>query len=127
MAYLTSQMRAIIRAQTLAQMTDTCTIERLADSVGSLGQVQDAWVIVSTGTACRLITSKSLSQGQTSVMADRITMEDSYLISLPVGTVLNADYRITIGAAVFRVASVLDGRTDSADVQAILIRMRQDG
>lgn len=118
------QMIAFIRSMALRWMTDTCTIERQADSVGSLGQVLDSWQIVSTGTACRLITSKGATQPSTTVMADRLTLEDTYRISLPMGTVLNADYRITIGTSVFRVASVLDGRTDSADVQAVLVRMR---
>lgn len=126
MAYLTSQMRAIIRRQVLAQMTDRCTIEREANARGPLGQIAHVWEVVSANVACRLITSKGATLPATEVYADRITMEDSYRISLPVGTVLATGYRITVGSTVWRVASVVDGRTDSADVQAVIMRMRQE-
>lgn len=125
MAYLTSQMRAYIRAQTLNQMTATCTIEREANSRGSMGEMVHVWEVVTSSVRCRLITSKGATLPQTDVYADRVTLEDTYTISLPVGTVLAADYRITVGTTVWRVASVLDARTDSADVQAVLLRMRQ--
>lgn len=124
--FLTPQMLASIRAATLRAMTDTCLIERLADGVGRMGQVAQMWETVGSNVSCRLITSKGASLSQTDVFANRVTMEDTYTISLPVGTVLATDYRITVNGSVYRVASVLDGRTDSADVQAVLIRMRQD-
>ena len=126
MSHLTSQMRAIIRAATQAQMTDTCTIEKEIDAVGQFGQPIHGWVVVGASIPCRLITSKGATLPQTDVYADRVTLEDTYTIALPVGTDLAADYRITAGSTVWRVASVVDGRTDAADVQAVLLRMRQE-
>lgn len=127
MSLLSPQVLAMIRRVTLAQMTDTCLIERMADSVGRMGQIAQVWETVGSNVACRLITSKGATLPQTEVFASRVTMEDTYTISLPVGTVLATDYRITVNSDVFRVASVVDGRTDAADVQAVLVRMRQDG
>jgi hypothetical protein len=127
MPFLTGQMRAIIRRQVEKQMTDRCLIERLADSRGSLGQpLQGIWETVGSNIPCRLITSKGATLPQTDVYADRVMMEDTYTISLPVGTQLALDYRITVGSTSWRVATVLDGRTDAADVQAVLLRMRQE-
>jgi len=127
MAYLSPQMRAIIRQHTQAQMTQTCTIEKLADSVGSLGQhLTGLWQVTASNVPCRLITSKEATLPAVGVFADRTTMDDTYRISLPVGTVLAADYRVTVNGTVWRVAAVLDARTDAADVQAVLMRMRQE-
>lgn len=124
MPYLSPQMLAIIRRVTLKAMTASCTIEREANSVGTFREPTHVWEIVAANVACRLITSKGATLPMTDVFAERVTLEDTYTISLPVGTVLAADYRITVGATVWRVASVLDGRTDAADVQAVLMRMR---
>jgi hypothetical protein len=127
MPYLSTQQLAVIRRITEKAMKDVCRIERLANAVGTMGQpLTDAWEVVSEDVPCRLITSKGATLPATDVYADRITLEDTYTISLPVGTTLAADYRITINTTTWRVASVLDGRTDAADVQAVLLRMRQE-
>jgi len=124
---LTDQMHAIILAVTLRAMKDRCTIEKLADSVGSLGQhLTGLWQVTASNVPCRLITSKGATLPAVGVFADRTTMDDTYTISLPVGTVLAADYRVTVNGTVWRVAAVLDARTDAADVQAVLMRMRQE-
>ena len=124
---LTDQMHAIILAVTLRAMKDRCTIEKLADSVGSLGQhLTGLWQVTASNVPCRLITSKGATLPAVGVFADRTTMDDTYTISLPVGTVLAADYRVTVNGTVWRVAAVLDARTDAADAQAVLMRMRQD-
>lgn len=123
---ISNQMRAFIRAATLRTMTDRCMIEREANSRGTFGQSSHAWEVVGEDVPCRLITSKGATLPATDVYADRVTMEDTYTISLPVGTVLAVDYRITVNGTTWRVASVVDGRTDSADVQAVLLRMRQE-
>lgn len=118
------QMVAFIQSMARRWMTSTCTIEREAESFGAFGEPIHTWEILSSGTACRLITSKGANSPQLAVVADRETMEDTYRISLPVGTTLATDYRITTGGNVYNVVAVLDGRTDSADVQALLVRMR---
>lgn len=126
MSLLSSQALAHIRRIVEGMMSDTCTIEREQDSRGSLGQMAHTWEIVASAVPCRLITSKGATLPATEVFADRIAMEDTYTISLPVGQELAADYRIKINGLAFRVAKVLDNRTDTADAQAVLTRMRQD-
>lgn len=126
MSLLSPQMLAVIRQVTRSMMKDSCTIEREQDSRGALGQTIHTWETVGANVACRLITSKGATLPATEVFADRITMEDTYTISMPVGTELAPDYRITINSVTFRVAKVMDNRTDMADVQAVLTRIRQD-
>jgi hypothetical protein len=123
---LSNQMKAMIRATVRAMMTDRCLIEREANGRGTLGQPVHAWEVVGEDVPCRLITSKGATLPQTDVYADRVTMEDTYTISLPIGTQVSVDYRITVNSVTWRVATVLDGRTDAADVQAVLLRMRQE-
>ena len=126
MSLLSPQMRAMIRQVAERMMSSTCLIEKEQDSRGSLGQSMHTWQIVASAVRCRLITSKGATLTAVEPFADRITMEDTYTISLPVGTEIGVDYRITVGSVVFRVANVKDNRTDSADAQAVLTRMRQD-
>lgn len=126
MPYLTPQMRAMIRANTLAQMTDSCLIEREQNARGSMGQIAHTWETVASNVPCRLITSKGATLPATEVYANRVTMEDTYTISLPVGTDVSVDYRITVNNVAWRVANVVDGRTDAADVQAVLVGMRNE-
>ena len=126
MPYLSRQMLSTLRAVTERFMTDRCLIEREANSRGTFGQIAHVWEVVGEDVPCRLITSKGATLPATDVYVDRVTMEDTYTISLPVNTVLAADYRITIATTTWRVATVLDARTDAADVQAVLLRMRQE-
>lgn len=126
MAYLTSQMRAIIRAQVLSQMTSRCTIEREANSRDAIGGMTHDWEITASNVACRMITSKGATLPGAEIVEHRETMEDTYTISLPYGTALETDYRITVNGAAFNVVRVVDGRTDAADVQAVLVRARGD-
>jgi SPP1 family predicted phage head-tail adaptor len=126
MAYLSPQMRAIIRQQTEKQMTDRCLIEREQNSRDAIGGRTHTWETVGSNIPCRMITSKAATLPGTDIVADRESMEDTYTISLPYTTTLAADYRITVNGAAFNVSRVLDGRTDGADVQAVLIRMRGD-
>ena len=126
MSLLSSQALAHIRRIVEGMMTGRCTIERQQDSRGSIGQIAHTWEIVSQDTHCRLITSKGATLPATEVFADRITMEDTYTISLPVGTEISVDYRVTVNDTTWRVANVLDNRTDRTDVQAVLTRMRDE-
>lgn len=121
---LSPQMRAIIRAAARRNMTDTCTIEREADSVGEFGSRSRVWTIVDSNVPCRLITSKAATQGMSAEYGGQEVMADEYRLCVPYDTVLEVDMRVTVSGAVYNVASIVDGRTDKGDVQAMVIRQR---
>lgn len=123
---LTRQQLATMRAVSERFMKERALIEREANSRDALGGMAHDWEITAEDVPCRMITSKGATLPGTGIVADREIMEDTYTISLPVGTVLETDYRITVNAKRYNVVRVVDGRTEAADVQAVLIRARGD-
>jgi len=116
-------VRGYMRAQANALMTDTCSIERLADSVDAAGAATNQWEAVSTGTACRMITAGRSNAADPLVRAERAVLEQRYRIVLPAGTSIAAQYRITLTSDSSRwlVSALVTSQTDEIAVQVIVV------
>lgn len=121
---LSPQILALMKADTERMMTQTCTIERETETRGEHGEPTRTWQIVAQNVKCRLITAKTASSNATAVVMDQEIMEDAYRLCVPVGTALAVEQRVTVAGAIYNVASIVDGRTNAVDVQAMVTRMR---
>jgi len=120
-----SRNLAYIRQRLATFLTETATIEkRDINAVDRLGvPVEDAFTLVSTDVACRVIDSRNRRNGWMEIgQAD--AMVDMYRIVFPVGTDVEQDYRITVGARKYHVVEVVDDRSDAADRQVSVKRIR---
>lgn len=123
---LTPGMRGIIQRTAEAFMTQRCTIEQEREARGTFGEPVRVWDVVAVDVPCRLITATDTRRGMTSVIADQEVMEDSYRLIVPYRTPLAVDQRVMVAGATYEVSGILDGRTDAVDVQAVIIRMRDE-
>lgn len=107
-------------------LTDTCTIEQRSLAVGEFGQPVEAYTVVSTSVACRVINlSQSGLRAQAETVAGREAIGEVYRLICPAGTALEADQRITLSSGdVYHVVDVLLNRTDETDTQATIVRVR---
>lgn len=124
---ITNGALGAIKAMTAKFLTDTCTIEQRSLAVGEFGQPVEAYTVVSTGVACRVITigNRFFAQQQNPETAGREHIMDAYRLIVPAGTALDVDYRVTLSNGdVYHVVDLITERTDETDSQAIIVRVR---
>lgn len=115
---------ARLRAITTSWLTETCTIEREILGVGVMGEETHDWQLIASGVKCRVITSTTMgSTSQTQAVGNQESLVDTYRIVFPYGTNLGVNMRITVNGLVYTVISVLTGRTDETDTQAVCVRV----
>lgn len=119
-ANLTRQLRRVVNQW----LDETATIERQTESRGEYGEQVHDWETVATGVQCRVINAGTSNAGNNVQIANQEMLLDNYRVILPFSTVVDVDYRITVGARVYDVLSITDDRTDATDVQAIVSRVR---
>ena len=105
-------------------LTETAIIERQTESRGVYGEQVHDWETVASGVACRVINAGNSNAGNNQQFGNQELMMDRYKIVMPTGTVVDVDYRITVAGRVYDVVAIVDDRTDSTDVQAIVSRVR---
>lgn len=118
-----SRYAAAISARLSQFLTDTCDIDRMTDTVDSVGATVQIWQSVARGVACRVIDAGSNTAASTTIAANQQILIDANRLILPLGTEIGINYRVTVNAAIYKVVSVLDGRTNGVDVQAVIERL----
>lgn len=114
-----------IRKTVNKYLPETCDIESSVDgATGSMGQKLQSWETVATGVSCRVIRAGNRTSGDTAIQGGRETIEDTVRIILPVGTVVDVDYRIVIGNRSYQIVGIQDDLTDAVDVSVIGKRIR---
>ncbi len=98
-------------------LNETATIERETETRGVYGEQVHDWETVATDVPCRVI-GRNTQRNQ--AMSNQEMMVDEYRVIFETGTVLDVDYRVTVGGNVYRVIAIVDDRTDGVDVQAIV-------
>lgn len=113
-----------IQARVESMLNETCTIEREVLSTDEYGARVHTWASVASGVACRVIRAGTSNQGAGQVIAEQETMIDRYRLIVPAGTVLDVDYRVTVGARVYGVVNIADDLSDETHVSAIVTLLR---
>lgn len=113
-----------IRSQINRWLTETATVQKLDSVRGEYGELIQDYVTVQTSVPCRIITAGSNNTDTMEVNGNQEMMLDQYKIILPYDAELDVDYRVTVGADIYRVVSILDDRTDGVDVQALIVGER---
>jgi hypothetical protein len=122
---ISSQTLAIVRQNVSVMLTDSCTIERESDAVGSMGEPLHEFEVVVSDVACRMIRAGARSTGTNNVEGGREALTDRYRLILPVGTDISTDYRVTMAdGTAYEVVDVEAELTDGAFVAAVVTRTR---
>lgn len=122
---MNNRNRALIQRVLNTFLNETCTLYARVDSAYETGAQGTAFVAVASGVKCRVINSFG-ARGDSGEVAQRETLRDTFRIILPVGTVIGNDYRVQVGAVLYEVTGVVDDRSDAADVQVRVERVRGD-
>ena len=121
---LPATLLTTMRAQADALMTDTCTIEVGADSVGDMGELlADQYTVVATGVACRVIMLGRRYGEVAGRVGERETVTQAYRLICPYATALAVNQRITLSdGSRFQVVDLSTERTSEVDAQASIVR-----
>lgn len=120
-----------ISARTVAKMrqyvgeslTDACTISREQETRGSMGERLREYALVAVDVPCRVIMQGAGARGARAVGASEALVERLRLIvAHDVG--IQTDDRVAVNGAVYEVAGLEDGLTDSGFVSAEIVRVR---
>jgi len=116
-------IRGYMRAQANALLTDTCTIERLADTTDAAGAAVNDWEVMSSSIDCRMITIGQRMTADPLVKAERAVLPERYRIVLPAGTSIAPQYRITLDSDDSRwlVSNVATSQTDEVSVTVVVV------
>ena len=114
----------MLRNVTARFLTETCLIEKQADSVGQWGQEGQLWTTVASGVPCRVISARAMLQSTAQQVGGQEQLVDTYRIIAPYGTALATNQRVTVGGVVYQVVGLVTDRTDETDVQCVAVRQR---
>lgn len=114
-----------IKSATRKFHSQTCLIEeQSASTVGELGeQLHSVWNVVQDNVPCRIITIGRQSGSAGQMVGEQESLVDSYRLSVPAGTPLGVDMRVTIDGLTYHVVNILTARTDENERQAIIKRI----
>lgn len=103
-------------------LTDTCTIERERTLQDVYGAREHSWEVVADGVNCRLIQGGEANSTGAQRSGDREVLEEEYKVSLPWGTDIGADYRLTVNGVRYLVVRVEQALTDDVMTMALVVR-----
>lgn len=113
-----------IKARVALFLGDTCKIEAEVDAVGEMGEPTHTWAVVAAEVACRVIDARQSGLSAMMNVGEQEAMVDTYRLIVPVGTALDVDQRVTVGGDVYQIVALVDGRSDAAEAQAVMTRVR---
>lgn len=108
-------------------LIDTCTIEKQDLAKDVFGAPVVRWTTVAMGVKCRVITAGRQVQSQVQEIGAQETLRDMFKISMPAGTEVDVDYRITVNDVTYSVVQIEGALTDEFFRQVIAIRYRGSG
>lgn len=117
-----SQFTSFMERYTRRFQTESAVLSRRTTTTNVLGAPEIVYEDYATVT-CRIILDQA-RRGEARNVAEREALVDVYRISLPAGTEIGDDCRVTVGGVVYEVVGVLDARTDENDVQVRATRAR---
>ncbi len=120
------RVRLLNRIQTHLEtfLTSSCTIEAETDSVGPYGEPTHGWSVVAEDVACRVIDARKTGGSASTEVGGQEAMVDTFRLIVAAGTALAVDQRVTVGSDVYQVVALVTSRTDGADGQAVITRVR---
>ena len=128
MLRLPGAVLAQMRAAAESLMTDTCVLEARSASVGEYGEPTEEFVVVDASVPCRVITLGARFKEAAPAPAPlaRESLVDAFRLVVPHDTALDIDQRVTVTSSgdVYDIVSLIAGRTDETDRQAIIVRAR---
>lgn len=101
---LTSDEMEAMRAVQSAAMPDSCTVKRLTLTSDGAGGQSESWDTSAT-VSCRL--GRLGQSGEERAIAERLAAMTPFVVTVPTGTDIQPEDRITIAGRTFEVVAVL--------------------
>lgn len=92
-----------IRANAVKWLEDKARIEREVVATGSMGEAVRTWHVSAVDVPCRVIRATAGRGDAHSMAGDVESLPEEYRVSLPPGTAVGVDYRLTIRGQVYQV------------------------
>lgn len=121
---LPSSILSQLRRTANQWLKESCTIERQTEDRGAFGEQIHDFETVATDVPCRVINGGQSNTADSQMFGNQEVMLDQYRIVMPAGTVVDVDYRVTVGGRVYNVTAVTDDRTDATDTQVLAMLER---
>lgn len=96
---IASPTLAYIRATVAGTLTDTCFIEREADTTDEYGAPTHTWAVVSTDVPCRLIKPGQFNTSAGELVGSQDALDELYKLVVARSVTLGLNYRVTVGEA----------------------------
>jgi head-tail adaptor len=113
----------VLRRRLAASLDQSCTIEREVGAIDAMGAPVHTWQVVASDVACRVIRAGREDLAQR-VAGGAEVMRDEVRIILSHEAVVDVDYRIAIGDAVYDVVSIEDAMSAEVFVGVVAVRRR---
>ncbi|MBI4496310.1 MAG: head-tail adaptor protein [Chloroflexi bacterium] len=106
---LSSSDLSALRTSLEESLPDTAVVQRVTRTADDMGGFTESWAAAGTA-ACRVAPLGSRTPEER-VFAERIAPDVPWVITLPQGTDVTAEDRVTVGARTFEVLGVLAPRS----------------
>ena len=116
---LSSDELAAIRAEQVATMPDTCTVQSVTRTADGMGGFTEDWDD-SASYACRL----SVTSGRELEIAARITNQRAVTITLPHGSAVTTGSRLVIGSQTYEIITVLTSGAWSTALRVLAVEVQ---
>jgi head-tail adaptor len=94
---------AAMRATQALALPSTCSISRRALSADGMGGYSETWATLTASVACRLSPHSAPTEV---IMAERYGGRQTWQLTVPSGTDVTADDRVTIGSVTYEVVGI---------------------
>ena len=122
---LTARELEEARADFEALLVDTCTVERRTVSTDEYGAPSETWTVVADNVPCRvMLARREFPRAEAGTVGAQEAMPEVYRLSVPWGTGLQPEDRITVGGAVYRITKLMTAATETLLEQAMIARAR---
>jgi len=120
--YLPNSMHEMMKRRVTKFLRDRATIERQRDLYDQYGQAMDSWEIMETAVPCRVLPYETTREGA-QIIGEGERLLDIVEITLPVGTVIQGDYRVTLATGEqYHVRELRSAATDKLFISVLAFR-----
>lgn len=125
MPHFSARTLALVKRNINEMLTDRCTIYRETGATGSMGEPLPTLGPVASDVPCRVIRSRTPSQGAVGVVGSQEAMVEVYRLICPDGTAFVKNDVVTLSdGSQYLVVNVEDKLTDEAFAGAVIQRVR---
>ena len=125
--YLPNGMHTIMRRRVARFLRDTCAIEKQNATQDKYGQITGAWEVTEADVPCRVLPYQIAREGA-QIIGEAERLIDIVEITLPVGTTIQGDYRVTLSTGEqYHIRELRSAATDKLFITVLAFREVEGG